>query len=187
MKIVAVVVFERFPVVIPKIHPVVYAFQEFSYSKSARLSSSLALLPHSRPPSPPPARVSVDRGGCAQRQVHREGEERGEDAGAGAVIFADRCADIMGGHGREAEEGNCCPDSCPTVAWTSASRQAAENGQLGHGDTLLRNLPTFVSELSKYNIIAAGVGRKHKVVVTDEGKSFAVGDNKHGQLGTGSL
>ncbi|KAE8820944.1 hypothetical protein D1007_00972 [Hordeum vulgare] len=41
-KIVTTVVFERLPVVIPKIHPVVYAFQEFSYSKSARLSSSFA-------------------------------------------------------------------------------------------------------------------------------------------------
>jgi large subunit ribosomal protein L46 len=30
-KIVASVVFERLPVVIPKINPVVYAFQEFSY------------------------------------------------------------------------------------------------------------------------------------------------------------
>ncbi|KAE8802601.1 39S ribosomal protein L46, mitochondrial [Hordeum vulgare] len=37
-KIVAAVVFERLPVVIPKIHLVVYAFQEFSYSRSARLS-----------------------------------------------------------------------------------------------------------------------------------------------------
>ncbi|KAI4975468.1 hypothetical protein ZWY2020_049075 [Hordeum vulgare] len=30
-KVVAAVVFERLPVVIPKIHPVVYAFQEFSF------------------------------------------------------------------------------------------------------------------------------------------------------------
>ncbi|XP_047043072.1 protein RCC2-like [Lolium rigidum] len=62
-----------------------------------------------------------------------------------------------------------------------------EKGQLGHGDTLMRNLPAVVSELSKYNIISAGVGRNHTVVVTDDGKSFAFGDNKHGQLGTGSL
>uniref|UniRef100_A0ACD5UVP4 Uncharacterized protein n=1 Tax=Avena sativa TaxID=4498 RepID=A0ACD5UVP4_AVESA len=62
-----------------------------------------------------------------------------------------------------------------------------EKGQLGHGDTLQRNLPTVVSELSKYKIIKASVGRNHTVVVTDEGKSFAFGHNKHGQLGTGSL
>ncbi|XP_071682809.1 uncharacterized protein [Lolium perenne] len=62
-----------------------------------------------------------------------------------------------------------------------------EKGQLGHGDTLLRNLPAVVSQLSKYNITSASVGRNHTVVVTDDGKSFAFGDNKHGQLGTGSL
>ncbi|KAM0893170.1 hypothetical protein ACQ4PT_025264 [Festuca glaucescens] len=62
-----------------------------------------------------------------------------------------------------------------------------EKGQLGHGDTLQRNLPTVVSELSKYKIIKASVGRNHTVVVTDKGKSFAFGHNKHGQLGTGSL
>ncbi|KAE8772013.1 39S ribosomal protein L46, mitochondrial [Hordeum vulgare] len=39
-KIVAAMVFERLPVIIPKIHPIVYAFQDFSYSRSARLSSS---------------------------------------------------------------------------------------------------------------------------------------------------
>ncbi|KAJ1273314.1 hypothetical protein BS78_06G270700 [Paspalum vaginatum] len=62
-----------------------------------------------------------------------------------------------------------------------------EKGQLGHGDTLLRNLPTIVSQLSKYKTIKASVGRNHTVIVTDEGKSFSFGHNKHGQLGTGSL
>lgn len=32
----------------------------------------------------------------------------------------------------------------------------------------------------------AGAGRNHTVVVSDEGKSFAFGWNKHGQLGLGS-
>jgi large subunit ribosomal protein L46 len=36
-KLVASVMFERLPVVIPKIHPVVYAFQEFSYATPALL------------------------------------------------------------------------------------------------------------------------------------------------------
>ena len=36
-KLVASVLFERLPVVIPKIHPVVYAFQEFSYARSTHL------------------------------------------------------------------------------------------------------------------------------------------------------
>ncbi|KMZ61811.1 Protein RCC2 [Zostera marina] len=62
-----------------------------------------------------------------------------------------------------------------------------EKGQLGHGDTLQRNLPTVVSGLSKYKIAKAGSGRSHTVVVTDDGKSFAFGWNKHGQLGSGSV
>lgn len=61
-----------------------------------------------------------------------------------------------------------------------------EKGQLGHGDTTLRDMPTIVSELSKYKIVAAGAGRAHTVVVTEDGHSFAFGWNKHGQLGTGS-
>ncbi|XP_010934535.1 uncharacterized protein [Elaeis guineensis] len=61
-----------------------------------------------------------------------------------------------------------------------------EKGQLGHGDALQRNLPTIVSGLSKYKIIRAGTGRNHTVVVTEDGKSFSFGLNKHGQLGSGS-
>ncbi|XWS25873.1 hypothetical protein CRYUN_Cryun27aG0105100 [Craigia yunnanensis] len=61
-----------------------------------------------------------------------------------------------------------------------------EKGQLGHGDTILRDRPTVVSELSKYKIIKAGGGRSHTVVVTEEGISLAFGWNKHGQLGSGS-
>lgn len=40
-KLVASVLFERLPVVIPKIHPVVYAFQEFSYGRSTQVRSLL--------------------------------------------------------------------------------------------------------------------------------------------------
>ncbi|XP_078173493.1 regulator of chromosome condensation (RCC1) family protein [Carex rostrata] len=61
-----------------------------------------------------------------------------------------------------------------------------EKGQLGHGDTVLRYLPTVVESLSNYKIVSASVGRNHTVVVTDEGKSLAFGHNKNGQLGTGS-
>ncbi|KAK9743459.1 hypothetical protein RND81_03G240700 [Saponaria officinalis] len=62
-----------------------------------------------------------------------------------------------------------------------------EKGQLGHSDTLNRDRPTIVSELSKYNIVMASAGRSHTVVVTDDGQSFAFGSNKHGQLGSASL
>ncbi|XAR64173.1 hypothetical protein NMG60_11024417 [Bertholletia excelsa] len=62
-----------------------------------------------------------------------------------------------------------------------------EKGQLGHGDTIQRDRPTVVSELSKHNIIRAGAGRSHTVVVTKDGFSFSFGWNKHGQLGSGSV
>ncbi|RZC72490.1 hypothetical protein C5167_047973 [Papaver somniferum] len=59
-------------------------------------------------------------------------------------------------------------------------------GQLGHGDMINRDRPTIVFGLSGHKIIKAGAGRAHTVVVTDDGKSFAFGWNKHGQCGTGS-
>ncbi|XP_061350767.1 uncharacterized protein LOC133295891 [Gastrolobium bilobum] len=62
-----------------------------------------------------------------------------------------------------------------------------EKGQLGHGDTIQRDRPTVVSELSKYKVVKAGSGRNHTVVVTEDGNSLAFGWNKHGQLGSGSV
>ncbi|KAI4366330.1 hypothetical protein MLD38_022217 [Melastoma candidum] len=62
-----------------------------------------------------------------------------------------------------------------------------EKGQLGHGDTIQRDRPTIISELNKYNIVKAGAGRSHTILVTDDGQSLAFGWNKHGQLGSGSV
>ncbi|KAL0694938.1 hypothetical protein Bca4012_062118 [Brassica carinata] len=61
-----------------------------------------------------------------------------------------------------------------------------EKGQLGHGDMIQRDRPTVVSGLSKHKIVKAGAGRSHTVVVSDDGRSFAFGWNKHGQLGLGT-
>ncbi|CAH8391091.1 unnamed protein product [Eruca vesicaria subsp. sativa] len=61
-----------------------------------------------------------------------------------------------------------------------------EKGQLGHGDMIQRDRPTVVSGLFKHKIVKAGAGRNHTVVVSDEGRSFAFGWNKHGQLGLGT-
>jgi len=38
----------------------------------------------------------------------------------------------------------------------------------------------------RYKVIRASAGRNHTVAVTEDGKSFSFGMNKHGQLGTGS-
>ncbi|EMS57960.1 hypothetical protein TRIUR3_07886 [Triticum urartu] len=114
---------------------------------------------------------------------------KGGNEGRGNLVSPTRLRPLVGVDIRFVASG-CA--ACHCVALSADGRcfswgRNEQNGQLGHGDTLLRNLPTVVSELSKYNIIAAGVGRKHTVVVTDEGKSFAFGDNKHGQLGTGTV
>ncbi|KAE9458607.1 hypothetical protein C3L33_09473, partial [Rhododendron williamsianum] len=64
---------------------------------------------------------------------------------------------------------------------------ALDKGQLGHGDRILRDGPSLVSELLGHNIIGAGAGRSHTLVVTKDGISLSFGCNKHGQLGSGSL
>ncbi|KAK8944779.1 Ultraviolet-B receptor UVR8 [Platanthera zijinensis] len=61
-----------------------------------------------------------------------------------------------------------------------------EKGQLGHGDTRQRSLPSIVQGLSKHRIVNAATGKNHTVVITDDGQSFSFGFNKYGQLGTGS-
>uniref|UniRef100_A0A452XV34 UVB-resistance protein UVR8 n=1 Tax=Aegilops tauschii subsp. strangulata TaxID=200361 RepID=A0A452XV34_AEGTS len=113
---------------------------------------------------------------------------KGGVQGRGNLVSPTRLRPLVGVDIRFVASG-CA--ACHCVALSSDGRCFSwgrnEKGQLGHGDTLLRNLPTVVSKLSKYNIIAAGVGRNHTVVVTDDGRSFAFGDNRHGQLGMGSL
>ncbi|KAI3521915.1 hypothetical protein L1887_11391 [Cichorium endivia] len=70
--------------------------------------------------------------------------------------------------------------SCHCVALDVDGRQ------LGHGDKILRDRPTLVTDLSKYKVVKAGSGGGHTVVLTEDGLSFSFGWNKHGQLGTGS-
>ncbi|XP_016647222.1 PREDICTED: protein RCC2 homolog [Prunus mume] len=50
-----------------------------------------------------------------------------------------------------------------------------EKGQLGHGDSIQRDRPTVVSELSKHKVVRAASGRSHSVVITEDGYSFAFG------------
>ncbi|KAL5214578.1 hypothetical protein ABZP36_003730 [Zizania latifolia] len=145
-----------------------------------------------------------------------EGEEKAEEAkdagsGGGELLYCGAtCFDTVGRKVAGGAQGNLVSPTrmrtllgvdirfvasgctaCHCVALDADGRCYTwgrnEKGQLGHGDTLQRNLPTVVSGLSKYKVIKASVGRNHTVVVTDDGKSFSFGHNKHGQLGTGSL
>ncbi|CAF2084410.1 unnamed protein product [Brassica napus] len=107
------------------------------------------------------------------------------------------------GHGREGRRGEWL--FCGATSWDVTGRLDAschcvaldvegrcytwgrnEKGQLGHGDMIQRDRPTVVSGLSKHKIVKAGAGRSHTVVVSDDGRSFAFGLNKHGQLGLGT-
>ncbi|KAI8549558.1 hypothetical protein RHMOL_Rhmol06G0034000 [Rhododendron molle] len=78
-------------------------------------------------------------------------------------------------------------DNCLLLDHVLKLSVSVQKGQLGHGDTIQRDRPTVVSELSKHKIIGAGSGRSHTVVVTKDAISFAFGWNKHGQLGSGSM
>ncbi|KAK6245512.1 hypothetical protein SCA6_008602 [Theobroma cacao] len=141
-----------------------------------------------------------------EKKVEEEGEEKKK---GGELLFCgSTCWDIVGRR-KGAVEGNLISPtrlrplvgidirfvasgcaSCHCVALDVEGRCYTwgrnEKGQLGHGDTIQRDRPTVVSELSKYKIIKAGGGRSHTVVVTEEGNSLAFGWNKHGQLGSGS-
>jgi len=56
-------------------------------------------------------------------------------------------------------------------------------GQLGHGDTIDRNIPTKVSSLS--NVIVVNLSETHSSAVTENGDIYTWGRNHYGQLGLG--
>ncbi|MDR0664864.1 MAG: hypothetical protein LBF86_05010, partial [Helicobacteraceae bacterium] len=58
-------------------------------------------------------------------------------------------------------------------------------GQLGLGDKTDRKVFTEVANLSDKNIIALSVGAHHSLALSKDGKIYATGDNKYGQLGLG--
>ena len=62
-------------------------------------------------------------------------------------------------------------------------------GQLGHGDTIPRNLPTIIEKMktSKEMIKTVSSGFKHVICKTGLGKVFVWGSNDFGQLGLGNF
>ncbi|CAI9763776.1 unnamed protein product [Fraxinus pennsylvanica] len=115
-------------------------------------------------------------------------EVRVKGSREGNLVTPTRLRSLMGINIRYVASG-CA--SCHCVALDMEGRCYTwgrnEKGQLGLGDTIQRNKPSIVSELSKHKVIRAGAGRSHTVVVTEDGLSLAFGWNKHGQLGSGSV
>ncbi|XP_065881449.1 uncharacterized protein [Euphorbia lathyris] len=146
---------------------------------------------------------------AAQAEKKLDDEKKVEEKGGELLYCGATCWDIIG-RKKGSQDGNLVSPtrlrplvgvqirsvasgsaSCHCVALDVEGRCYTwgrnEKGQLGHGDTIQRDRPTIVSELSKYNIIKAGGGKGHTVVVTEDGHSLAFGWNKHGQLGSGSV
>eukprot|EP01089_Gocevia_fonbrunei_P019334 TRINITY_DN6819_c0_g1_i1.p1 TRINITY_DN6819_c0_g1~~TRINITY_DN6819_c0_g1_i1.p1 ORF type:complete len:361 (-),score=43.33 TRINITY_DN6819_c0_g1_i1:22-1104(-) len=56
-------------------------------------------------------------------------------------------------------------------------------GELGHGDTQTKTIPTAVPNLDGIKIVQVSCGWKHTVCLTDTGAVYSWGDNTYKQLG----
>ncbi|XP_005090313.3 protein RCC2 [Aplysia californica] len=82
----------------------------------------------------------------------------------------------------------CCAAHCVAITseGTLYSWGRNEKGQLGLGHTDRQDVPQVVDTLDDENIVDAACGRRHTLFLTDQGKVFACGENKMGQLGLGN-
>lgn len=82
----------------------------------------------------------------------------------------------------------CCSAHCAAITKEGKlySWGRNETGQLGLGNTDRQDIPQLVETLEDHNIVAVSCGRRHTLFLTDEGKVFACGENKMGQLGLGN-
>ena len=64
-----------------------------------------------------------------------------------------------------------------------------EYGQLGHGDTLARRLPTPIAGTGPggHTIVMVSLGHRHTLLLTSMGTVLACGDNIDGQCGSGEM
>ena len=60
-----------------------------------------------------------------------------------------------------------------------------KNGQLAHGDTANRNVPTKIECLKDITEISRGCRGNHFLAKDSQNTIFATGNNSHGQLGVG--
>ncbi|CAG9533079.1 unnamed protein product [Cercopithifilaria johnstoni] len=75
------------------------------------------------------------------------------------------------------------PDLLPEI-WTWG---ANENGQLGHGDLVVRRVPFKVVDLSSMYCIKVAAGDDHTIALTGSGKLYVWGSNSNEQLKQANL
>lgn len=63
---------------------------------------------------------------------------------------------------------------------------AGQQGQLGHGDLVKRNIPTKIEELRDKKITQISAGKKHSAALTNDGYIYLWGSNEYCQLGMSS-
>lgn len=87
---------------------------------------------------------------------------------------------------KEAREANALRDNTKDAGRALAFGRN-DKGQLGTGNTKSSTIPCVVKlPASVTGVVHAATGRSHSLVVTSDGKVFAAGENKNGQLGTGA-
>lgn len=79
-----------------------------------------------------------------------------------------------------------CHSAVITVEGKVYSWGRNDTGQLGHGDTVRRDIPTLIDSLTDFNIVKAACGKGHTLFLTDRGVIYSVGCNASGQLGIGN-
>ena len=81
-------------------------------------------------------------------------------------------------------------ESCPTTVHACGQNMYNELGVVLVGDTALTQAPrkafVHVDNLDGYGFVQAGAGNEHTVLLSQEGKVFAVGYNDNGQCGVAS-
>ncbi|KAK3789102.1 hypothetical protein RRG08_029851 [Elysia crispata] len=98
-----------------------------------------------------------------------------------------RIAGIKGIKMRSVVSG-CCSAHCVAISTEGKVYVWGRNekGQLGIGNTDRIDIPQIVDTFDDQNIVDAACGRRHTLFLTENGKVYACGDNKMGQLGLGN-
>ncbi|XP_063223911.1 protein RCC2 homolog isoform X2 [Bacillus rossius redtenbacheri] len=127
-------------------------------------------------------------GGTNWDLIGRKAPPKGVKGGTGRNLWSPHRLGSLNGVRVRLVASGCT--SSHSIVITEAGKAMSfgrnEKGQLGHGDTKRRDVPTLIEALKEHNIMSAACGRNHTLILTDRGTVFAFGDNKQGQCGVGN-